>query len=298
MGNIIGSKIESQSLNTNLQFIRKSKEEAKKYEWLYQCTNIEALKNILKSREIWLSNLQCVNDKEEVKRITVPEFEKSYYVACFTYENNIPKEHWDEYGDGENSILYGFKPAWVEKEAQLMYGPGDKAVDKDFLVYSSYDEVIDVTWNERKINNRICNPYYFIDFGFYKVVYDDKLKEAMDGNCDWNTGDNIMAAGRFITVGMPGIIKNTRGLCSRYNKEIYEKDWTSEKEVRLKVGIQSNGNSLPKDVIFPKMAVKLNAQAFEKLVIRFSPLMSEEKRRKSLEELKILIPNSHIEILD
>lgn len=86
MGNLIGAKVESKELIENNKLIFESKDAAKKHEWLYQCTTIDSLKNILKSREIWLSNLKSVNDFEEVKRITIPEFERSFFVACFTYD--------------------------------------------------------------------------------------------------------------------------------------------------------------------------------------------------------------------
>lgn len=66
MGKMEGSTIESKELKDNMNFIHNSKETAKKYEWLYQCTSIDALKNILKSREIWLTNLQKVNDIEDL----------------------------------------------------------------------------------------------------------------------------------------------------------------------------------------------------------------------------------------
>lgn len=96
---------------------------------------------------------------------------------------------------------------------------------------------------------------------------------------------------------MPGIIKSTHGLCRRPNAETYDKDWTSEKEVRLKAGIMSNHELLPKDLMFPYMAVKLNEQAFDTLKIRFSPLMSEEKQKENLEELKKIAPYACIQIL-
>ena len=66
MEKIIGSKISAADALNNLEFVRKSKDEAKKYEWLYHCTSVEALISVIENREMWLSNLKVVNDKEEV----------------------------------------------------------------------------------------------------------------------------------------------------------------------------------------------------------------------------------------
>lgn len=297
LGKIVGSTMESKELKSNMDFIHNSKEKAKKYEWLYQCTSMDALKSILKSHEIWLTNLQKVNDKEEAERITVPEFEKSYFVACFTYADNIPEEHWNEYGNGANSVLYGFKPQWVLKDADFMWTPGEKIKDKNFKIYQNYDKALEVTLNKMKMNRIAYNPYYFFDFGFYQIIYDDDLKKNMDGDCSWNVGDETSPEGRFITPGMPGIIKNTHGLCKRSNAEAYDKDWTSEKEVRLKAGIMSNYTFLREEIMIPYLAVKLSEQAFDSLIIRFSPLMSEDKQKESLEELKEIVPDACIHIL-
>ena len=52
MGQLVGAKVESSKLSENNRFIYESKEAAKSHEWLYQCTTMEALKSILKSKEI------------------------------------------------------------------------------------------------------------------------------------------------------------------------------------------------------------------------------------------------------
>lgn len=299
MGNLIGAKVESKELIENNKLIFESKDAAKKHEWLYQCTTIDSLKNILKSREIWLSNLKSVNDFEEVKRITIPEFERSFFVACFTYDNDIPEEHWKEYGTEENGVLFGFKEEWILKKAELMWRPGDKVQDENFKIYSNFDAALKATWNASMENSkRVYHPYFMCDFGFYQIIYDDNLKREMSGECALNLGDSILEGGRFITPGAVGIIKNTHGLCQRPNAEVYNKDWTTEKEVRLKVGIRSNHELLPEELFFPKMAVKLKEEAFNELRIKFSPLMTGEKRNENIKDLKRLLPNNVVKVLD
>ena len=61
MGQLVGAKVESSKLSENNRFIYESKEAAKSHEWLYQCTTMEALKSILKSKEI-VSSFKEEND--------------------------------------------------------------------------------------------------------------------------------------------------------------------------------------------------------------------------------------------
>ncbi len=91
---LVGSSLKTDGFVTdNINFVNQLKSEADSYEWLYHCTNSTAFLSILNNQEFWLTNIKCVNDKEEAERIDVEEYENSYYVACFTYENNISQEH-------------------------------------------------------------------------------------------------------------------------------------------------------------------------------------------------------------
>jgi hypothetical protein len=74
MGNIVSSTMSAPSATENMEFIRKSKNEANQFEWLYHCTSVDALISMINSREMWLSNLQLVNDTEEVGRIDFDEY--------------------------------------------------------------------------------------------------------------------------------------------------------------------------------------------------------------------------------
>mgnify|MGYP000482521351 FL=1 len=46
------------------------------------------------------------------------------------------------------------------------------------------------------------------------------------------------------------------------------------------------------------MAVKLKEEAFDELKIKFSPLMTEEKRNENIKDLKKLLPNNVVKVLD
>ena len=94
-------------------------------------------------------------------------------------------------------------------------------------------------------------------------------------------------------------------MCQRNGKETYEKDWTTEKEVRLKVGIQQldinvNGNEehdgmIMQGAFFPKIVIPISEDAFDEIKIKFSPEF--ENKDEFLNELREIIPHSKFEII-
>ena len=95
------------------------------------------------------------------------------------------------------------------------------------------------------------------------------------------------------------------GISRRPGKKPREKDWTTEKEVRLKIGIQqleifSNGYEIHDGIVmktdfFPKIAVPVSERAFDTVKIGFAPRFQERKR--FLEEIQQLLPESIIEVI-
>lgn len=294
MEKIIGSKISAADALNNLEFVRKSKDEAKKYEWLYHCTSVEALISVIENREMWLSNLKVVNDKEEVGRIDVEEYEKAYYVACFTYDSDITDEHWREYGQSENKVLFGVKTSWFKKKLSFLDTNHTKIDDNCFKICNSFDEAIDYQVKSIKNGKNVPPPYYVIDYGFYKVIYDDVLKKNIKSKATWMI-DGVHLEEAAIVPTIPGIIKSTHGICIRNGKDEYDKDWTSEKEVRLKIGVNTNNKQI-KDigVFYRQMAIQLSDIAFSELPIKFSPDMKLEQREKSLKRIKSTLPGANV----
>ncbi len=296
-----GTVIDNDDMAENLQFIRKSKELAKTHEWLYHCTTVSALKSILKNREFWLSNLKCVNDEKETERIDVPEYENKYYVCCFTYDPQIPNIHWKEYGSEEDGVLIGIKAEWFLRKAIFMCSDNSKCNEEIMAIMKNYDEALKIKIMEQK-NGRIINPFYINSFDFYQIRYDDELFKNVSGI--GYLGENGVQV-RTLTPEIVGIIKSTHGICRRFGEESYDKDWTAEKEVRLKVGIQqleifTNGyenhdGQILKTAFFPKIAIPVSDMAFDVVKIGFSPQFSA--KREFLEEIRKLLPESAINVI-
>lgn len=297
-----GKTLKCDNASENMLFIQRSKDAAKKYEWLYHCTNSSAFLSILSSKEFWLTNLKCVNDAEEAERIDAPEYEKSYYITCFTYNDNIPYEHWKEYGNMSNGVLVGVKRDWFLRQADFMCE--NTVVDDGFcMIYPNHDEAL-ASKIEKQSQNRRSNPFYINSFDFYQVIYDDKLIKNIKGS-GYLEMPNYKLKGQTFTPDVAGIIKKTSGLCKRNNKDSYIKDWTSEKEVRLKIGIQQlcnakNGYEIHDRMIkdmayYPKVRVPLKKQAFETIKIRFSPQFNNQS--DFIKRVKEKMPNSTVDIL-
>lgn len=296
-----GKVISADSAIENLHFIRESKELAQTHDWLYHCTTASALKSILRNREFWLSNLKCVNDDEEAERIDVPEYENKYYVCCFTYDPWISDEHWEEYGSESGGVLIGIKTKWFLRKAIFMCGDNSKNDDKFTKIAPNYDEALSIKSTEQQ-KGRVTNPFYISSFDFYQIKYDDELVKNISG-IGYIGGNETQ--GRTLTPEIAGIIKSTHGMCKRQGKEAHDKDWTTEKEVRLKVGIQqleifTNGHEIHdgmimKTIFFPKIAVPVSDEAFDVLKISFAPQFRD--RKGFLEEMRQLLPESVIEVI-
>lgn len=71
-----GAKFVIPGLHEDRNIINEAKEGANAYDVLYHCTSIDGLKAIIDSNSFWLSNLRCVNDKEEANRITISQLDR------------------------------------------------------------------------------------------------------------------------------------------------------------------------------------------------------------------------------
>lgn len=284
-----GSTVSATDLSLITNSIYNSKEEAKKYKRIFHCTRSDVLKKIIETKEFWLRNIQEVNDEGEKKSIDVLDYRNSYYVACFTYENNVSEEHWKEYADEDLSdgVLFSVKREWFKKSAVFMDDNNVKAEEEDYRIYSNYEEAINKGLN----NNLDTTPFYIMDIEFYKVIYDDNLKLKIGRPCVWTIGDNKYAVELFLPEAA-GIVKCKKGPCHRPRKETYEKSWEDEKEIRLKIGISQKPNFYSS-----KIAVKLTENAFDEFEIRFSPKYDRDKKESYLRELKLLCPTSKITVL-
>lgn len=298
----IGKTIHAENDFDGRQFAAEAKAAAASYEWLYHCTNTDGLLGILRSREFWLTNLKNVNDCEEADRIDAPSYEKSYYVCCFSYDSNVPDEHWEEYGTMDNGVVIGVKRDWFLRKPVFMTTTHQKCPDGNMRIFTNSHEALEYKITQELNGTRGIDPYHIFDFDFYQVVYDDNLKKSIIGDCTINWGDTLIH-GKSITQSIPGIIKSRSGWCERWGRARYLKNWETEKEVRLKAGIHrlsknegyTNSNVLA-EPYFKQVAVPLTDEAFTIVKIAFSPNFKD--RHALLMEITSLYPDSVIEIMN
>ena len=279
-------------------FIKESKEKAKEHEWLYHCTDMAGVLGILKSKELWLTNLKDVNDSEEAERIDVPSYEKSYYVSCFTYEKAISEAHWIEYSALDNGVIIGIKKEWVSKLPVFMTSSRQKCTDEFMKIYGSAKTAFDYKIEQELSGKRGIDPFHIFDFDFYQIVYDDNLRKNILGKCTMDF-DGVLVPGKSLSQGIPGIIKSREGWCKRQGKEKYWKNWEDEKEVRLKVGVHrlsaNDGTINTSRPSFKYLAVPLVEDSFNEIRIGFSP--KNKEKDILIKEIKELYPKSKIELL-
>ena len=269
----------------NLEFAKKSREAAKEYTWLYHCTDTTAAESIIKKRELWLSNLRAVNDKDEANRIDLKNYKDKFYIGSFTYDPEIPREHWAEYGTLRNGVLIGFKQDWFKCEPQFVMPNGTRIDDPAISPTSMFKSLKD------PLLNHMRNPlikYSVEGFGFYKVVYDDDLMVRLQasGWLNGNKADEINA----VIPEVAGIVKKKKGLCSRAGSSSYEKNWEEEKEVRLKIRLEKYCTEEAPS----KLRIPLTDAAFDELVLEFSPEFPEDDKSEFLKKVHNLLPESTI----
>jgi hypothetical protein len=285
---IEGTEISAPEMKASLQVIQESRSGAKEYEWLYHCTTIHALMSIIEKREIWVSNLKLVNDKEEVGRIDAPEYEQAFYVSCFTYADSVSEKHWEEYSSLTDGVLVGFKRDWVERKAVFMLSNNEKDKNELFTIFNNDKDAFNERIRCQVDCNRIVMPFHIFDFGFYKVIYDNDLKASIQGQGEWEYQGNTYP-GRTLAPHVAGIVKSEQGLCVRQGKESYLKDWREEKEIRLKIGIKQHLTEEKLPFFFPKIAVPLKDKAFDELQLHFSPDFGEDRKAEYLQQIEQML---------
>ncbi len=297
----VGATICAENDSECRQLTAESRHKASQHEWLYHCTTADGVLSILKSNEFWLTNLQAVNDKEEAGRINIPSYEKSYYVGCFSFDPDIPKEHWEEYGTLANGVVIGVKKEWFVRKPIFMTTSYQKCEGSNFRIFKTHDEALDYAISQKTNGVMGVDPYHIFDFGFYQIIYDDELKKSMLGMGTIDIHGNAMPI-RSISPQIPGIIKSCAGWCQRSGCEPYWKNWETEKEVRLKVGIHRLSQSMNiesqkvPDVYFRQVVIPLVENAFNTIRIAFSPNYSN--RDTLLETIRITYPNRKIEVMN
>jgi hypothetical protein len=287
--------------NDVLSLIQKSKKEAREHQTLFHCTSTAAFLNIVKTREFWLRNLKCVNDQEEAESIILPQYMAWFFVASFTENDNVDSEHWKEYASIDDGVLFSISPTWFYRNATFMTDDNHKIQTP---IYRGIDESREEFYRcARYMPTKEITVYGLQDFGFYKIIYQNKRTTLIEQDGYFTSQDEktLRIPGSIIVPNIAGIIKMQSGVCHRQGREDYIKNWVSENEVRLKIRVQkimSDVGIVPlPEVWFSKAAVKLTKDAFDVCWLRFSPSYSEDKKRTTLLELKQISPYTDFRIL-
>ena len=255
------------------RFLEEQCLKAEKHEYLYHVTTMQALKSIIKHNQIWLSNLSSVNDMEEKARIDWKEYIDSTYVFCTTYDKELSPHHWDEYGNKADGVIIGIKNGKFWENDIVFLDENNKPIlDEKYIVNKNMDII------------PIKSSFYIHSLKLVEVSYEgisekSKIVEKQDG-------------GMFVFPGLAAVTKSREGISVKTHKP---REWWTEKEVRLVIVIS---NRLSKnDVWYPKrIAVKLNKSFWDSMQIRFSPSMSNEKKRECKSELVELLTGYDVTI--
>lgn len=293
----------SSVLNETLKIGADSRKEAKCHPELFHCTSADILLNIVKNREFWLSSLECVNDKEEANRITIKQYEQCCYIASFTFDDNITPELWNEYGKGDNGVLFSIFQHDFNRDAKFITDINNHVVT-DIKIYSDPNSCIS-EYSKYCVNLANFNPppiQAIYNFDFYKIRYDNDLVIDMQSKIELaflnkTVATNISLFGDAIDPNIIGIIKKKIGICNRDGHSLHELNWENENEIRLKLLILAYPIFEERRVYTNRIAVSLSPNAFSYLKIRFSPKFTLTGKKDFLNKLKLLLPKSEIEDL-
>ena len=298
---LVGKTIKINNSEELSEFLEESRQIANQ-EWLYHCTDKDALISILKNKEFYLKNLVFVNDEEEAEAIDVEQYRNTFYVGCFSSEIIDSDEHREEYGNSDNSVIVAMKKEWFTKKIHFLYtGEGEWTdIHETFRIFPNLQEVMEFQKNELQ-NGRYCYPYYIEDFGFYGIIYDDDEKNSIECGIETEVNGYKFEGFTFVP-DLAGIIKKKSGISKRTEKV---RKWSDEKEIRLKVCIHQedhfpNGNEYHDDAMVPmtirQVVVSLSNNAFDTLYIYFPETFID--KQGYLDMLRKEIPDIDISVMD
>lgn len=202
-------------------------ESAKLHEYVYHYTNFNALEEILKNNSLRLSRLDKVNDSLENSRIS-QLWNTKIFVLCFTYGLDNSKYFFENYG----TIQLKFKVKDINMK-QIYFdselnNPMKKISDQGFVSDLNCKTYDDKNWR-------------IFDSTFSDVYYTDSLEKHKDEN-----GDEQNA----------GLIKLKLG----YDNDNHLRNWSQEKETRLRVAVRPIGLEFALDeknkIFYPKPKFK------------------------------------------
>lgn len=245
--------------------VEKLENAAEENDKIYHCTNIDALKSIIRGRQLWMSSLAKMNDPAELEYIERPEFRNKIFVASFTGNKEISDDHWDEYGSMNNGILIRFKKEWITGQ---FFVPSD-----DTLTIFCERGQADLAGPKEKIMKQF---YLLGKPRFFKILYaENELLQQV----------SLPNRGVYIDSTAMGLTKHAEGESTRTGKT---RRWADENEYRYKAIVKRANES--GDMPFERIAVQLTEDCFNELEYRFAPGVSQEAKEKFLNEVQVIKP--------
>lgn len=255
------------STTERFEFLRQQKDLAKCHNRLYHCTTVDALLNIIRTKMLWLSNLEKVNDPFEKDRIDYKEYKQSCYVGCFTYDKQLSPHHWEEYGNGISDVVLGINNDLFWEKDLIFIRDNKPLIDSKYWIYGNRMAC--------KLSPEQDSNFFIENIGLYQVHYETKHKINIAES------DGV---GNYVIPALAALTKDPKGLSIKTGNE---RDWNLEKKIRLTVVInqKNRGNK----VEYPqKNGIELNNNIFNNMEVMFGPSVPLEK----VEEYKLRITDA------
>lgn len=274
----IDDKYKNYGTLKRLEYVENQMKKAEQHEKLYHATKVESLISIIKNKELWLSNLNNVNDTQERKNIDFKEYRNSTYVACFSYSEELAPHHWEEYGGEADGVLIGIKnhEFWTS-DIVFLNSQNGLVEGEDNIIFKNIDDGI-LKAKAFFINSMKLVEIDYLPSGYSKDRY--HIAEIQEG-------------GQYIIPALTAIQKDATGWSIKGKK----RNWYLENEVRLVVVLQKKDtqNQL---FYYPKIRVKLKDSFFKDVVIKFSPKMNQRKKYEYRKQLEDLLGKNNITFLE
>jgi|GEM_PF-707328 len=243
----MSKRILENEYNTIDLLLEYMKDSGKRHNTYHHYTNFEAIKKILASKTLLLSRIDTMNDKQELKKISLPNVAwESAFSISFTY------------GTKENMALWGLYAIPGE------YGARISIDQKDLIKMISSNIRLKSFGDNRHIKS--INDDFEIDL--FEVLYASNYSSSKEYNYKYLIRDKVYFSNKYIG-SLDDESSDARKLVGTFKNEA----WSYEQEVRLRV--KFNNKSSCKKIILDMSDID-----FSKITITFSPWVGSDAKSR------------------